>query len=84
MVATQNRVHDGGLTDARPARDHHYLRFQGGADGLDLAAREGEASLLLDPGQRLVCVNLGPGEGAGPDPLDLIRWIWSAMLRSAM
>ena len=68
----QDRVDDGRLADARAAGDDEHLRQQGQPDRGDLAFGQRQAGLLLDPRQRLLRVDVGPGQravGQAPYPL---------------
>ena len=58
----QDRVDDGRLADTRAAGDDEHLRQQGQPDRGDLAFGQRQAGLLLDPRQRLLRVDVGPGQ----------------------
>ena len=68
----QDRVDDGGLAHARPAGDDQHLRQQRQPDRGDLAFGQRQAGLLLDPRQRLLRIDVGPGQravGQAQEPL---------------
>src|SRR6266516_651999 len=54
------------LPTPRPAGDHQHLGRQCQRHGRSLALGEYQAGPLLDPGDRLVRINPGPGQLAGP------------------
>ena len=58
----QDRVDDGRLAHARAAGDDEHLRQQGQPDRGDLALGQRQAGLLLDPRQRLLRIDVGPGQ----------------------
>ena len=60
----EDAVDQGGLAHARPAGDHQQLGAQRQAHRLPLALGQGEPGLRLDPGDRLVGVDRGPGRAA--------------------
>ena len=59
---TQDGIDDGGLAHTGAAGDDQQLCHERKPDRLSLARRKAEAGLLLDPGQRLVGVDPGPGQ----------------------
>ena len=77
----QDRLDDRGLADARPAGDDQHLGHQRQPDRGDLALGKRQAGPLLDPRQRLVRVDPGPGQRAvrqpqqplGDDPLGPVQ-----------
>ena len=58
----QDRVDDRGLADPRPAGDDQDLGYQGQPDRRDLAFGQRQTGLLLDPRQRLLGIDIGPGQ----------------------
>ena len=63
----QDGVDDGGLADAGTAGDDQHLRRERQPDRGALALCERESGPLLDPGKRLVRVDLRPGERSPRD-----------------
>jgi hypothetical protein len=54
---TQDRLDDGGLTNAWPAGHDQHLGYQREPDCRDLAFGKGETDVLLDPRQGLVRID---------------------------
>src|SRR5262249_48225890 len=54
------------LATPRPSRDHQHLGRECQRHGRSLAFGEYQAGPLLDPGDRLIRINRGPGQLAGP------------------
>ena len=61
----QDRVHDGGLADARPAGDDEHLRGKSEFNRLALTFGEREFRFGGEPIDRLVGVDLRPGRLSG-------------------
>jgi hypothetical protein len=64
----QDGVDQRGLAHARPAGDHQQLRAQREAHRLLLAPGQGDPGPGLGPGDGLLGVDRGPGQGAGQEP----------------
>ncbi len=62
----QDGVDDGGLAHARASGDHPHLGGERQRHGRSLAFGKDQAGALLDPGNRLLRINPGPGQFAGP------------------
>ena len=69
----QDRVHDGGLADARPAGDDEHLRGKGEFNRLLLTFCEREIRFGCEPGNRFFGIDLRPGGLSGRQPQDALR-----------